>query len=225
MLPAVLLHFLHFPELQAVGDALGDAGGLQPLVDPVHAIIALHHPAGLRVPLGGAPGAGGDAALAAHAQGLVHVNDAVPGALAHGAGGAGGHAPGLFAVEAGHEHEGLTGDIPHHLGAHRDDLAEAGPDAQPFVGFAVHLAAQAADALALVLQDVINAHQSSSYWPDVMYSLSAIFITSAAPLQKSHPGPGCPRPGRRCSPGARRRWRPSGNSGSGRARFSRSRAA
>ena len=96
-------------EMQAFGDAFGHAGRLQPLVDTVYAKIAFNRFAGLRVPLGGAPGAGGNAGLTPHTQVGFDKDDAILRSLLHRAGRAGRHTPGVLAVKTRHEHPGHTG--------------------------------------------------------------------------------------------------------------------
>ena len=59
--------YTRLAEVKAFGDALCHTGRFQPLIDPIHAKITLDRLAGLRVPLGGAPGAGCNAGFAAHA--------------------------------------------------------------------------------------------------------------------------------------------------------------
>ena len=108
-LAADLGHVLHLAEMQAVGGADGNAGRLQPGVDPVLAVVAFDDLAGLGVPLGRPPRAGGYTGLAADAQALLDVDDAVLGPLAHGAGRAGSDAPRIFAVKTGHEDVGRLG--------------------------------------------------------------------------------------------------------------------
>ena len=53
-------------EVKTFGDALGDTGRFQILVNAIHAKIAFDRLAGLRVPLGGSPGTGRNAGFAAH---------------------------------------------------------------------------------------------------------------------------------------------------------------
>jgi hypothetical protein len=163
-LAAGLLRFIGLAELETMSDALGDAGRLQALVHPVLAIIALHHFPGFRMPLGRAPRTGGNTGFAADAQGRLHKDDTVLGTFVHSPGGAHGHAPGLLAVETRHEDKSHAGNPAHHLGAHGHDLPQPGAQGQPFIGFAVHLAAQAADASFLVLNKIILAHKVSSYY-------------------------------------------------------------
>ena len=145
-------------EGEAAGHAFRDAGGLQPGIHAIHAVVALDHLAGDRVPLWRAPRAGGDAALAADAGGGLDVDDAVLLALAHGAGRTGPHAPRVLAVEARHEgevHARLPVDVD---GTGGDDLARVRSGAEVLVGLAVHFTGQAADAAGLVVEKDVGAH-------------------------------------------------------------------
>ena len=113
-------------EFKAMTGAGCHAGRLQALIDPVHAIIAFDHLAGFLVPLGGAPGAGGNTGFASHAQVLIHKYDAVFTALLHSPGRAGGHAPRILAMEARHKNVGAPRLLPDQTGAHFDHLAQPG---------------------------------------------------------------------------------------------------
>ena len=104
-LAARIRHLVGLAEGQATGHALGDAGGLQPSVDPVHAVIALDHLVRGGVPLRSAPRTGRDTALAADAEAVLDKHDAVLLALLHRAGRARPDTPRVLAVEARHEHE------------------------------------------------------------------------------------------------------------------------
>src|SRR5512136_3098120 len=99
---ARIRRFVGDAEGQAARHALGDAGGLQPDIEAILAVVALDHFARSRIPLRNAPGAGSDAALAANAQTGFDEDDAVLLALPHGAGRTRPDAPRILAVETGH---------------------------------------------------------------------------------------------------------------------------
>ena len=123
--------------LQRGGGATGYTSGLKPFVEPVLAIVALEDAPIFLVPLGGGPWTSRDACLAADAQGRIHEHDAVFRAFLHGACWAGGHAPWILTVEAGHEDELDSGNSSLHIGAHRYDLAETRADRNVVLGLAV----------------------------------------------------------------------------------------
>jgi hypothetical protein len=151
-----------FTKLKAFGNALGDAGGLQPLVDPVHAVITFYGLAGCRIPLGGTPGACCDACLAADTECVIHEDNPVLGPFLHGPGRTGRHTPGILAVKAGHKNIRHAREIVDFLWTDRDNLGQPGPDGQIVFGFTVGLAAEAPDATFGILVNVVFAHTSSS---------------------------------------------------------------
>ena len=157
-LSADLRHILHLAKIEAVGRAGGHAGGIQSLVDAIHTIIAFDDLSGFRIPLGCAPGACGDASLAAHTEVLIDKNDAVAAALLHGASRAGGHTPGVLTMEAGHKNVGGSRQAADHFRADLNDLTQPGTDRQIFVCFALHLTRMASDALFGVLKQIVFAH-------------------------------------------------------------------
>jgi hypothetical protein len=118
--------------VKAVGDALGHTGRLQPFIDAIHAVVALYDLSRLGIPLGGAPRACRDAALAAHAKRGLNEDNAVFGSLLHCSRRACGNAPRILAVKARHEDEGCTRYPTYHFGADRDDLIEARPYGHPW---------------------------------------------------------------------------------------------
>jgi hypothetical protein len=148
--------------MQAFGDAFGDAGRLQTLVNAVHTIVAFNGFAGLRIPLGRPPGTGGNAGLTPHAQVGLDKYDAVLGPFLHGPRRAGRNAPRILAVKTRHEHPGRAGQIVYFFGADRDNLGQARPDRQIVFHFAMGLAAEASNASPAILIDVIFAHGYSS---------------------------------------------------------------
>jgi len=124
-------------EVKTFSDTLGYTGRFQPLIDSIHAKIALDCLAGLRVPLGRSPGAGRNACFAAHAKFIVHKNDTVLRPFLHRAGGAGRDAPGVLAVEAGHKYIGHARQIVYFSGADGYDLGQSRSDGQIVFGFAM----------------------------------------------------------------------------------------
>jgi len=154
--------------MKAFGDAFGDAGRFQTLVNAVHAIIAFDRFAGLRIPLGCPPGAGGYAGLAAHAQFGFDKYDAILWPFLHGPGRAGRHTPGILAVKTRHENPGHAGQVVDFFGTDRNNLGQARPDRQIVFHFAMGLATEAADASPGILVDVVFAHGYSSNSISVM---------------------------------------------------------
>ena len=161
-LPNELRLYRGFSKMEAFGYALGHAGRFQPLIDPIHAVIAFDRFSRFGIPLGGAPGAGRDAAFAAYTEGFLHKNDPVLRSLLHGTRGACGDTPGVLAVKAGHKDIGHPGKVVDELGSHRDDLAEAGAQRQVVLGFAVSLAAKTPDTAFDILIDIVLAHEPHS---------------------------------------------------------------
>ena len=149
-------------EVQAFGDALGNASRFQTLIDAVHAVIAFDRLAGLRVPLGRSPRTGRDTRLASHAQLFVHKNDAVFGPFLHRTGGTGGDTPRVLTMEARHEHIGHARQVVNFFGSDRNYLRQPGPDGQIVLRLAVGLAAVTSDAALGILVDVVFAHEFSS---------------------------------------------------------------
>jgi hypothetical protein len=103
-------------EVKAFGYTFGNAGRFQILIDPIHAEIAFDGLAGLRVPLGGSPGAGRDAGFAAHTEFFVYEDNTVLRSFLHRAGRTGGDTPGILAVEAGHKHIGHARQVVYFSG-------------------------------------------------------------------------------------------------------------
>lgn len=141
-----------------MGGADRGAGGFEAGVNPIHAVVTLDHLSGFGIPLGSTPGAGGHAALAAHAQRGVHEDDAVLWPLLHGSGGAGNDTPWILTVKAWHEHIGCAGSALHEFGAYGYDVRGLRICSKVLVGLAGHLAAVASDAFLFVLIKIINAH-------------------------------------------------------------------
>jgi len=124
-------------EVKTFGDALGDTGRFQTLVDAIHAKIAFDRLAGLRVPLGGSPGAGGNAGFAAHAKFFVYEDNAVLRSFLHRAGGTGCDTPGILAVEAGHKYIGHARQVVYLAGTDGNYLGQSRPDGQIVFCFAM----------------------------------------------------------------------------------------
>ena len=147
-----LRHLLHHAKLEAMGGAQGNTGGLQPFIQPVHAIIAFDHFSRLRIPLGGSPWAGADARLASDAQPLINKYNAVFLSLLHGARGTSRYTPGIFAMKAGHENVGGTGDAADIFRPDLDNLAQPRPNGQVFIAFTGDFARSAGDTFFGVLK-------------------------------------------------------------------------
>ena len=115
--------FCRIAEMKTFCDTFGYTGRFQTLVDPVHAVITFHSFTGLRVPLGRSPWAGRNTGLAANAKVGVYEDNAVLGPFLHGARWAGGNAPGVLAVEAGHKNIGHPRKVDYFFRADGNDLA------------------------------------------------------------------------------------------------------
>ncbi len=157
-LAANLGHLLHLAEVQAMGGAGCYTGRIQAGINALHTVIAFDHFTRFSVPLGRTPGTGRDAGFASHAQVVIHENDAVLTTLLHGAGGAGSHTPGIFAVVAGYEDIRCSWEVSDVPGAHFNHLTQPGAGRQVFVDFALYFAGTAADALACILEQVVLTH-------------------------------------------------------------------
>jgi len=155
-----------------MGQARGDARRLKTLINSVHAVIAFYHFAGLGIPLGSTPWAGGDAGFTPHTQILVNKNDAVFASALHGTGWTGCNTPGIFTVEAGHEKKRCPGLTVNEFRPHRDDLTGVGPIGQLFIAFALNFTGMAANTFPLVLQYKIFTHFFSPNSQGIVYSLS-----------------------------------------------------
>ena len=156
--------------MQAFGDTFGDTGRFQPLVDPVHAVITFYGLSGNRVPLGSTPGAGCNASLAADTELGIHEDNAVLGPFLHGACGAGGHTPGILAVEARHKYIGHAREIVDFFRADRNDLGQSGSDRQVVFRFAVRLATETSNAAFGILINIVLAHAFSSVYETVTFN-------------------------------------------------------
>jgi len=124
-------------EVKAFGDTFGDTGRLQSLINPIHAKIAFDRLAGLRVPLGGPPGTGGNAGFAAHAKFFVYEDNAVLWSFLHRPGGTGRDAPGILAVEAGHKYISHARQVIYLSGTDGNYLGQSRPDGQIVFSFAM----------------------------------------------------------------------------------------
>jgi hypothetical protein len=89
---------------------------------------------------------------------MVHKNDTVFFPPLHGTGGAGGYAPGILAMEAGHENVRCPGSSIDKLGADFNDLTEFRLRWERFVAFTLDFAGMASNTFLLVLQHEIFTH-------------------------------------------------------------------
>jgi hypothetical protein len=147
--------------METMSHTFGNAGWHEAIINPVHAVVALYYLAGLIIPLWSTPRAGPHAGLAPYAELVIGEDNAVLCPLLHGPSWASSHAPGSFAVVAGHEDEVHFGNIVYHLGSHRLDAAKPGPHWQPFILFTMNFARQAGDALGAVMEKIVLAHYFS----------------------------------------------------------------
>jgi len=107
--PSYLGHLLHFAEVETMGRAYRNAGGFEPGINAVHAIVTFYNLAGFRIPLGCTPRTGGNTCLTSDTKVLIHKDNAVLGPLLHGPCRAGRYTPRVFTVKTGHENEGSPG--------------------------------------------------------------------------------------------------------------------
>ncbi len=156
--PFFIRGLLRGAETETAGGTFGDTGRFKALVDPVHAEVAFADLAGIDVPLGNTPGAGGHAGLAPHTKRFLNKDNAVFIASLHGPGGTGIDTPGLFTVKTGHIDKIKHRKIVLHLRTDLDHLAVKGALAGIVLGFAVDFTGPAADALFNILGDEIFAH-------------------------------------------------------------------
>jgi hypothetical protein len=126
-----------FTEVKAFGDTLGYTGRFQTLIDSIHAKIALDRLAGLRVPLGRAPGTGRNTGFAAHAKFFVYEDNTVGRPFLHRPCWAGCYTPGVLAVEAGHEYIGHAWQVVDFSGADGNYLGQPRSDGQIIFSFAM----------------------------------------------------------------------------------------
>ena len=99
-------------------------------------------------------------AFAAHAQAFVHEYDAVLGPLLHGTRRTGGHAPRTLAMKAGHEYVRGTGKAVNVSRSDGHDLGGQRPEGKSLGRLAMNLTAQAPDAIVLILEKIILAHDA-----------------------------------------------------------------
>ena len=145
-------------KMEAVGRAHCHTGRLQTLINPFLTEVALDHFAHLFVPLGCPPRACGHAGLAAHANGMIHKNNAVFLPFLHGPRGTCRHTPWIFAVKTGHEGIGSPGQVADKGRPYRNNFTEPGTHRQILVAFADHFTAPATDTFFYVLKQVVLAH-------------------------------------------------------------------
>jgi len=147
-----LRNLFRLSKMQAVSRTHRHACGFQADVDSILAVIALNHLAGFRIPLGGAPWAGGHARLAPDTEVFINKNNAVFRTFLHGPGGTSRYAPWIFTVKTRHKSVRCFGEFTHKLWTDGDDLANFGADRKVFVALASNLTAVAADAFLCVLK-------------------------------------------------------------------------
>ena len=111
--------------MEAFGDTLGHAGRFESLIHPIQAVIAFDRFACFRIPLGGSPGAGCDAAFTTDAEGFRDKDDTILSPLLNGTSRAGRNTPWFFTVKTGHENVCHPGKIVDLFWTNRYDLAEA----------------------------------------------------------------------------------------------------
>jgi hypothetical protein len=132
------------------------------LIDSVSAVVTFDRFSCFRIPLRGAPGAGGDTALAADAKGFIHKDNSIFCPLLHGTGRAGCHTPWVFTVKAGHEDIGHARQIIDQLGPHRYDLTEPGTNRQIVFCLAVRFTTKTSNAALDILVYIVFAHEYPS---------------------------------------------------------------
>jgi hypothetical protein len=149
-------------EMETFGNALGYAGRLQTLINPVHTKITFDGLAGIRVPLGGSPRTGGDAGFTTHTHIGLHKDNAVLWPFLHCSGRTCGYTPGILTVKAGHKYIRHTRQIVHFFGTDGNDLGQPRSYRQIIFGLTVGLAAVTSDAAFGVLVYIVSAHLFSS---------------------------------------------------------------
>jgi hypothetical protein len=162
--PCVTLAYLlglegGFPEMEAFGHTLGHAGGFQSLIYPIKAIITFHRLSGLRIPLGRAPGACGDTALATDAEGFIDINNPILSPLLNGTRGTGRHTPWAFTVKTGHKNVRHPGESIHPFWANRNNLAEAGTHGEIVLYLAMDFAAETSNTPFRIVVYIVLAHE------------------------------------------------------------------
>jgi hypothetical protein len=130
----------------------------QTLIHPILAIIAFNHFSGLRIPLGGSPGTGGNAGFASNTQGRIHKNDTIFGAFLHGSSRTSRDTPGIFTVKTRHEHIRCPGKPSDKFRSNFNDLANLGTWRKRFTAFAYNFTGMAPNALFGILKKEIFTH-------------------------------------------------------------------
>jgi hypothetical protein len=138
-----------------------DASRVEPLVQPVLAVVALVRLSLIAVPLAGSPWARGDARLAADAAGFIYRYDSVLRPLGHGSGWARSHAPGFFTLETGHEYELYPGDASDKFRPHRNNPAQVCPHGDILRSLAMELTGPASYAAGAILINIVVTHVST----------------------------------------------------------------
>jgi hypothetical protein len=144
-----------------MGRAGSHASRFEACINTVHAVITFDYFTDLRVPLGRAPGTCRNAGFTAHAQLVIHKDNAILFPPLHGTGGAGRHTPRVFAMETGHENVRCAGSAINEFGADFNYLAEFRLGRKRFITFTLNFTGMAADTFLLVLQHEIFTH----YYP------------------------------------------------------------
>jgi hypothetical protein len=156
--PSYLGHFIRKPEMQAMGGANGDTSRLQAFFQPFNAIVAFNNLANFGIPLRRTPRAGGYTTLTPHAEVGIYEHNTILGTLLHGAGGTGGHTPGIFAMKTWHEHIGRSGLPINYPGSNSNNIRRFRPHQDIFVYFTRDGATETADTFLSILVQIVDAH-------------------------------------------------------------------
>ena len=144
--------------MEAFCHALCDTGRLQSLIHSILAVVTLNDRARIWIPLGGTPGAGRNADLAANTTRSIDEDDAILWPFLHGACGANGDTGWALTVKAGDKHIGHARQIVHQIRPNGDDLTEPGTDGQNVLCLAVGLTTEASNAALGIMIDIVFTH-------------------------------------------------------------------
>ena len=159
VLPYLFLrHEFFLAEMEATGNTFGNASRLKSQIDAIFAQIAFDRDAIFLDELRHPPGTGVEAQFAAYAFFGFHEDNTVFGTLLHGVRGAGGDAPGCFAVKTGDEAESHSGDLIHDFWANLVNPAQTGTVGKFLVGLTVNFTRVTADAFIHILKDHVITH-------------------------------------------------------------------